>query len=108
MVKKRKLTLSIIVLSFALLVFIATPQNIVQASEKGNETIQQDRMWVSVHRTYNSFPPDNYFYNNGTYKGYIPLETYKYDAAKKVWLADYAGYVYTGSVPIPPKAAESD
>lgn len=105
----KKVFLLVIALSFVAVIFVFAPQHQVQASEKVvNETIEQESKYVVVERTFFSFPPDMYFYDDGTFRGYIYLEdSWQESIDPEEWVGVYAGYVYTGAVPIPPKTASN-
>lgn len=89
--KKIALTITLSFLTvFSLL--ISTPQNSVQASAvESNAIVQQDSKFVTTTLAFNSIPPFQYYWNDGTYQGYIVRISYNY----------YGGYyhgVYAGDV----------
>lgn len=84
--------------AFAL--FIGGPTNNVEASEiKQSIEIQQESRFVTQILYFTSFPPYQYYYNDGTFRGYISRVSYS-SLSDGRYSTLYAGTVYRNA-PIP-------
>lgn len=72
---------------------IGTPSNSVQASEVEYDNLaQNDSIFVTTTLQFSSYPPLNYYWNDGKYKGYIIRVDIKNIGG--TYFAVYAGTVY--------------
>lgn len=72
-----------------------------------NSTTQQDTIFVTYQGSFFQKPPANYYYDNGTYRGYIPRLFYTYNSQTKRYIATYGGYVGRNAA-IPSRAAVTE
>ena len=97
------LTIALSLIAFIGL-FISTPINKAHASEVSNKvSVQQSTKYITNYSvSFTSEPPSLYYYNNGTYHGWLSLEDW-YGTSPTRWVGIYEGTVSTGSTQWPTK-----
>lgn len=97
----KKITLSLVVgIVFILGTFNPLPTQTAQAAEEINAS---DRIYISNYKTtIIGELQQYYYYNNGSYHGYLTLEDWHATGADR-WTAYYSGYVYKGAASFPYK-----
>lgn len=76
--------------------FIGSPTSTVQASEVNSAVeLQQEEKFVTIIVKFKDYPPLNYYYDDGYFKGYITRVSFDYENG--YYHALYAGRVYTNA-----------
>lgn len=93
----KKLLSTVLGLAAIFTLFIGTPANYAHASEVNTPIhIQEEYKFVTVLEDFKNFPPLQYYFDDGYFRGYIPRVSYDYNSSGG-YTALYAGRVYRNS-----------
>ncbi|WP_107841845.1 hypothetical protein [Metasolibacillus meyeri] len=100
----------LIYLLFSLTISFTTPYYSPVANAATIEPASTARKYVTIEVIIPkkfALPPQTYLYNDGTYAGYLTLDTY-YRDKDSLYHGFYTGYVSKGGYPAPTRAHEKN